>query len=392
MSTTPVRVVLQGVHRVAFAPIHDGRWEFTPFPSCLKSVAAFLGRPLSYHYLLGASGAAFRFAWHAGRWNGGNVDIVVMSRDPLEPFVRGVRAAGCSERIVLNRSRSWEFDRSSGRAGFLEPRETDDREEVRRAITASIAAGVPVIALGVVGPPEACIITGYDDGGDTLIGWSMFQEHIDPTLDLVPGDSRAEHAPSGLEPDGSFRRRDWWRSLYGAVFLEKGPEPDPTAVFSATRAWIPVLARTKRTYEFHTGIAAMRAYRDRLLDDADYPRGDRDALGLRKMAHYDAMTMLAERSNAAAFIRDGAALPRFAGVASVLATVADRYERVGREMEAWWEIVGPIWSDEEAQVAAVGDPRVRRAFAERVDVAIRAEEEAVGLVERVLDVCGPGET
>lgn len=34
----------------------------------------------------------------------------------------------------------------------------------------------PVIAIGVVGPPEPCIVAGYDKGGEVLIGWSFFQD------------------------------------------------------------------------------------------------------------------------------------------------------------------------------------------------------------------------
>jgi hypothetical protein len=50
MERSSGRAVILGVPRVAFAPIHDGQCEFTPFPSCLKSVCGFLGRDLAYHY------------------------------------------------------------------------------------------------------------------------------------------------------------------------------------------------------------------------------------------------------------------------------------------------------------------------------------------------------
>ncbi len=39
-----VRKVIDGIPKVAFAPIHDGRYEFTPYPSCLKSVMRHLGQ------------------------------------------------------------------------------------------------------------------------------------------------------------------------------------------------------------------------------------------------------------------------------------------------------------------------------------------------------------
>ena len=33
------RKILDRVPKVAFAPIHDGQFELTPFPSCLKAVS-----------------------------------------------------------------------------------------------------------------------------------------------------------------------------------------------------------------------------------------------------------------------------------------------------------------------------------------------------------------
>jgi hypothetical protein len=40
-----LRRILEGVPKVAFAPIHDGNYEFTPYPSCLRSVLRYLFVP-----------------------------------------------------------------------------------------------------------------------------------------------------------------------------------------------------------------------------------------------------------------------------------------------------------------------------------------------------------
>jgi len=83
---------------IAFAPVHEGKFEFTPFPSALPKRNALL-------------------------------------------------------------------------ADLYE----DDEAVFRRKIIESIDQGKPLIALGVVGPPEACIITGYDENGDGLRGFGVFQ-------------------------------------------------------------------------------------------------------------------------------------------------------------------------------------------------------------------------
>jgi hypothetical protein len=132
---------------------------------------------------MGASGAAFRLDWRKDAWEPGSVDIVFMAADPLQPARRAVTAAGATGRLLWRREVAEHFEPPAAREAFLLPLASDDESEFRQRILGSIDAGVPVIGFGVVGPPEACIIAGYDAAGDTLIGWSMFQERVDPGHD-----------------------------------------------------------------------------------------------------------------------------------------------------------------------------------------------------------------
>jgi hypothetical protein len=47
--------------------------------------------------------------------------------------------------------------------------------------------GNPVIAAGVVGSPVDCPITGFDEAGNVLMGWSFFQN-----VDELKGDIEYE--------------------------------------------------------------------------------------------------------------------------------------------------------------------------------------------------------
>ena len=77
-------------------------------------------------------------------------------------------------------------------------------------IIANIAqARRPVIVFGVVGPPEAAIITGYDAGGDVLIGWSFFQGMPEFAAGLA------------FEPSGTFRKRDWFEHTESLVIIRR---------------------------------------------------------------------------------------------------------------------------------------------------------------------------
>jgi len=99
-----------------------------------------------------------------------------MSEDPSAPCPRAFEATGYEFRFVGVEAR----DQNEG---FL-----------RQEIIESIQEGRPELAYGPVGPPESTIITGYDEAGEVLIGWSFCRD--------IPGFN------GGLEfePSGQFRR------------------------------------------------------------------------------------------------------------------------------------------------------------------------------------------
>jgi hypothetical protein len=306
---------------------------------------------------MGATAAAFRMVWRPHAWEGGNVDIVFMEDDPLEPFRRGFAAVGLRARIMVNES-VCHLVRDPARRAYLDAHLVRDETPFREAIIERIDAGVPLIALGVVGPPEASIITGYRDDADTLVGWSMFQSHLDPVHNL----------PRYPE-DRYFARAGWFAETH-ALFVPTVEDP-PTleSVYCSSLAVISRTLSRNRVHGFVTGLAAFDAYLDMFLDDSEFAGRSQDELAVRKMAHYDAMTMIAERAPGAEFLRtiDEALCDELReGQERAIETAADACEDAAREMHAWWEIVGPIGHDEEAQIAATVDPTVRRRFAENI--------------------------
>jgi len=82
-------------------------------------------------------------------------------------------------------------------------------DEMKSRIIESIDAGRPVLAFGVVGPPECAIVCGYDSGGDTLFGWSHFQSSN----------------PEDCENNGMFRISDWYSDIWKIVLCKDKKEP-----------------------------------------------------------------------------------------------------------------------------------------------------------------------
>ncbi len=86
------------------------------------------------------------------------MDAVLAFDDPTKMFRLGIRAMERGFR-------------------FLGRTPETKKEEFMDVIRKEIDEGSPVIALGVIGPPEACIVTSCREGGSVLTGWNVFQEY-----------------------------------------------------------------------------------------------------------------------------------------------------------------------------------------------------------------------
>ncbi len=373
----PDRVVLENVPRVGFYfdvnvyPEWQGHTpEDVPFPSCLRACLECLGEDfgtkvisahgstwqlgLGYTYLMGTSGCAFRLSWRPG-WHPDNSAVESMSDDPEAPMRRAFESVGYNYEIV---------QKEEGR---------DNEGYFRRRIIETIGGGRrPLLARGVVGPPEDCVIAGYDDGGDILIGWSFFQN--------MPQFS----AGVEMEPSGQFRKRDWFADTQSLIVVgTKGREPPRSDVCREALAWALEVTRTPLTCgDRHNGLAAYAAWAGELLCDEDFTSNDIDVLRHRFMVHHDAVSTVAEgRWYGAQFLRLAAeAVPH---MARELEQAAACYEAEHDLMWKVWNLTGgPGWSD--PQVMKLTEPAVRRAVISCIHESGDKDAEAADHIEKAL--------
>lgn len=91
-----------------------------------------------------------------------------------------------------------------------------DYRSDRERIMASIDRGVPVITLGgVINCSDACVISGYDNDGDVLLGYSPFMD-VQEDHDEAPDDT------------GYFRKSEWHDGYFasgyvGRILIIEGP-------------------------------------------------------------------------------------------------------------------------------------------------------------------------
>jgi hypothetical protein len=290
-TTLPARVVIDGVPRVHFYEGGARCPEDIILPSVLRAFTEFMGDPdlgckhclartpnckinCSYSYLVGVTGAAFYLSWKEG-WHDDNVALFYMSDDADAPYRRGMQAIGYAYEKV---------DRESGA----------DEAEFRRRIVESIGERhMPVLAHGVIGPPELSIITGYDEGGDVLIGWNFFQNMPDMNANVE------------FEPGGYFRKRDWYKDTLGLMVVgERREKPKfgdsfrDALTFGLQVIRTPMVKPGPNAPEWyrdrHNGLAAYTAWAEHLLRDEDFPADDEAVLRQRHMVHESAVGTVAE--------------------------------------------------------------------------------------------------
>jgi hypothetical protein len=337
--------ILDGVPRIGF-DVH-----MCPFPGSLYACLEYLDDPFDYNYLMGVTGAAFRRFWN--RDDGGNIDLSYLGD---EPFRRAFEALGYDWRKI--------------RA---------DKDALFRAVVESIDRGVPVISFGILGPPEAGLVIGYDRDGQALSGWSYFQDW-------------PEH---GEKRDAPYKRHDWFGTMNRdagkdlIVIGSKLPSrPAPRNVLVASLEWAIRLERTARwpgCPGHVTGLAAYDAWADALEVDADYPPDNAEVLGVRLMVYGDQCTMLYERHSAAKYLRQMAAAnssfavaPEVADRLNAATALYDEAAAQGEKLWPWGYEMGP-----EAQ-RGLSKAQARREFAAYVRAARVKEAEAVVHLERAL--------
>jgi hypothetical protein len=341
VTTEGAKVYIPGVPRISW-----DTGEMCEFASALTAALRCLGDPIPYHYVMGTCGAAFRFSLLPGAWEYGAYSIRNIAAHPDEPIHRAMAAVGYQYAL-------WERGPAQ-----------EDTDRIR----ASLDAGVPVLAFGVVGPSDCCILTGYDDGGATLLGWSTYQD--------IPDDHPFPHDVTGY-----FRKPGWHPNLGGYLVLGPRGESGPRrTVYLEALRWAVQLMRLPENGRMSTGLAALGLWAEEMQQARYFPAGDDQVLGSRYVSTAINMTMLRDHDSAAPFLRQVAAeAPDLAaGLAPAIACF-DKATQLRQQLNG---IIADDFSAEAMQ--AIADPGRRRSYAAGI-LDIQAKEgEALAALEQLL--------
>lgn len=355
------RKIIQGIPKIGWYQGGSDCPEDIPFPAVMRTVLRFLGEDWgvktisshgsSWNLDLGMTkfaaigGCSFRWLWQILESN--CTDAEYAEVEPELPYARVLAAAGFDYRMLLKDSfaAGWQGER------LLSP------DAARELVTRSIDAGKPVIALGLVGPPEPCIITGYDEEGAVVTGWSYFQEERDRNPDL------------DFEPSGYFRKRDWYACIFGLVLIgERVQKLPPAKICKDTLTWAVELMHTPRVGRFPTGFEGYASWAAALARDEDFPSADRERLAMGMTVLEPAIWDLAERRWYGAMYLEQMA-EEFPGLRAQFMEAAGHFQAIHDLM---WSINGLLRKTrEDTGLERLADPAVRR--------------DIIGIIHKALD-------
>ena len=366
-----VAKVIEGIPRVGFYRGGNACPESYPFPSCLAAYLRFMGddrgtREIdgsggkwilndTYVHLMGTSGEAFRLFWRPS-WDLGNSAILSLTPDSRKFFELAFAGIGYGYEVLHRKDHGM------------------NESVMRQRIIQSLRDARPVLGFGIVGPPECCLITGVDQGGDVLIGWSFFQ------------DSPEFSAGLDFEPCGYFRKRNWYAHTHALVLISHriGPVNREVAYRRSIQWAIDLIRRPliELDGQWPSGLAAFTTWAETILRHQDFPSKDMTVLRQRHLAHTSTVGMVAEgRWYGSLFLK--AVKEAISSLADPLQEAIACFEQEHKLMWQIWGLVGGLGFEDD-KVLRFAEPKVREQIAPILLQARDLDAQAANCLERTI--------
>lgn len=359
------------VPRIGF---YDGTGvpEDYPLPAVFRALLAYQRKDLGYGgrdaafdegwqwgacaLFFGVSGQGFRLAWDPE-----DLDRTYLGADLMRMYADCFEAAGYAYEALLKP----EF--AAGLALGPQCVVSDDEAAYRDRIRESIRARrMPVISLGLFGPPEPGLIAGCDEDGAALIGWDHFQGGAE-------GDPRVSTEPSGM-----YRKRDWFGDIQGILVVTgERDRPDAARMHrEALKRCLRDLAALERGGR-PVGLGVYGAWTRALLDDGSHANAEAAVLRKRYDCQHGIVGDIAQRRAYAAtyMILAAEALP----------DASEDLRQAGVCFEIMHDLCWRAW-----QTVGTGHIKTEEAPSRFARPEVRRELAALALLHRDLDARAAG--
>lgn len=332
--------------------------ESIPFPSCLASAMRYLGEDYPWKILgeqgqecklnmanvefLGASGMAFGLLWSKDNQCLSCMDLTLVN----------------SHNETIKNALDW----AGYKIELLEKSETNNQEEIwREKIINSIDQNVPVLAFGVIGPPECCLITGYDESGDVLIGWNYFQNEHDE-----------------FEPTGQFRKRDWHSDTWKIILIKEKTERSLTPKQTLQNGL--EIIKKEEIGGYYVGFKAYDAWIRFLKDEDIETRSDEQVKEMHTLHHLLVGNLAEARCWGGEYFKR---IVEFEpDLKAEMLECASKFLNIHDLMWKIWGVLGG-WGNEEAYIK-FKEPDLRAEIISFLEQAQEKDKEVVAILEKIV--------
>lgn len=340
--------ILYGIRKVE----HGTYGSKTMYPICVKAVAEYLGDDVSYAYIMAATGAAFRLVWNREMWDLSNIDIYHTLRESNDIYAYGAKALGR------------EFS-------FLGRNESTTKEMFTAYMKEAIAKGYPVIALGIIGPPEPCIIAGYEADGEVVTGWNFFQNDSEFASSLRTADN------------GYFLCDTWWENTDTQAVMHFGAVSGERAQLKDIIRMAADIMEARGEHTYAKGIRAYDAWKEMLLDEKWFENDAAfDGLFEKLLVHNDAMVCIQDGRKWGAEFFKGVSAACGEQETVMCMDISRRFQRVSALAEEMMELLGD-WGDMEKMLQNFASRPVREKTGGLIDAAKAEDSRALEEIRRL---------
>lgn len=298
---------------------------------------------------------------------------LVMRKDGTEPLRRALAFAGRSFTLLCK----------PGKAGHhLAERAPENltnisigsKADFTALIRREIDSGRPMIGFGIVGPPEACIITGYRDDGKAGLGWSFFEDMPEFSGEVE------KHLSGYFIWEGQYEHQE---TLAVMAIGGQSPERDEREFLIDTLEYALSVMTTGQVLSRAGGANAFDAWAEALLEPVNFPAAPPlPLLFERLMCHCDAIGMIAKGGWYASLFLSRAS-ENFPQAREALLQAAAAFRQQHDVSWKLWELIGGMGMGE-TQARNLGKPRVREESANLIRQTKTYYQQAARKLERVL--------
>ena len=223
METDKQTKVIDGAERLQW-----GKGQENTYIGALTVAMRAMGEDVTYDYLMGVSGAAFRLHFHQPGWCPSSPDATC-----------GFDCSGPALKALGYTAKGIHSDKNN----------PEDVKQVREAVIQSIDKGHPVLAIDLREVPDWGVIVGYTDGGKKFLCRTYY-------------DKGEEYTPAEKWP--------WVVEVIGG----KVDAPDKRDSILKSLEIAVEIANTEKYEDYTSGFAAYEIWAKELLDDAKFANLD----------------------------------------------------------------------------------------------------------------------